>query len=454
MNALIARLLVFPLMTLMTSMTSLAAASTPLTLAEAVDRAVGHNAGLRAVHGTTEAAAAGVELSRSALLPRLDGTVGAIYTDHPVQVFGLKLLQNDLSGGDMGLGALKDPAARADVTARLDLQVPVLDVSSWYVLDAAARGADAASAGERAAVAQLVVQVVSIYHGVQLAEARQSVAHDAVESARADVSRARAQAGTGMATEADVLGLAAALAGLEEAALVASGDATVARAELARLLDEADASGYTLTTPLDAPPPAVNTAADPRANHPELLRADAGLAAATAAQHSAAASYLPTVGLSASLEGHRESLEDAGGRAWMVGGFLRVNLFAGLGDAARHDAAEAEVRRAEAQRDDAHRSLDVALRRARLAVGQAEERTRVSTEAVTHAREAHRLIRTRFENGMAQSADVLRTQIAFLEAETHHLAALYARHVAAVQLAAATGELDATYLSPHGSMSK
>lgn len=424
-----------------------ALAAPALTLNDAIERAVAHDPALRGADAGLRRARGQAAEARSMLLPRLDASAGGIYTNHPVHAFGLALLQDDLALSDMDPARLTDPDAKGDLTARLDLQANLVDVAAWYALAAAGHGADAAQAARSGAEARLVAQVVAAYHGLQLAVSRAQVASEAVTAAEADVERARAQAAGGSATEADVLGLQAALAALREDALVARGDAELAAADLDRLLglETATAAEHVLTTPLDAPAPAVAASTAPRADHPQLLEVDAQVEAAEAARRRATMAYLPTLGVQASLEGHRAELGQDGGNAWFAGAFLRMNLFAGLGDAARSDMAEADLQRAAAARAEVGAGLALALRRARLAVEQAEGRVRVSTEAQAHARESHRLVRARFENGMAQAADVLRSRSALLDAEMHLLQAQYARHMAAAALAAADGSLDRTW---------
>ena len=427
-----------------------AQAAPALTLNDAIERAVAHDPALRGADAGRRLARGQAAEARSMLLPRLDATAGGVYTNHPVQAFGLSLLQDDLAPADMSPGKLTDPDARGDLTARLDLQATLVDVAAWYALAAAGRGADAAEAARAGAEARLVAQVVAAYHGVQFAVARAKVAAEAVSAAEADAERARAQAAGGSATEADVLGLQAALSALTEEALVARGDAELAAADLDRLLglEPTAAADHVLTTPLDAPAPAAQTMAvptAPRADHPQLREIEAQVEAAEAARRRATMAYLPTLGVQGSVEGHRAELGQEGGNAWFAGAFLRLNLFAGLGDAARGEMAEASLERALAARDEVRAGLALALRRARLAAEQAEGRIRVSTEAQTHARESHRLVRARFENGMAQAADVLRSRSALLDAEMHLLQARYARHMAAAALAAADGTLNRTW---------
>lgn len=415
----------------------------PLSLEEAVRRAAADNPALRAAAAAADGVGARRDEARSALLPRLDFGESFTRTDQPVAVFGARLAQASLRPADLEIDTLEDPDARNDFVSRLDLQAPLVDVGRWYALRAAAGHEDAARGAVRADEARVVAGVVRAYFGARLADARLEVAREAAAAARADLDRAHVMRDAGMATDADVLGLETQRAALDEAVIAAGGDVAVARAELARLLGAPVDTAFELTTPLDSASVPVAPAADtPAADHPALAQADALVAAAEAQQAAAGWSLAPTLVAQASLERHRAEIAGDGEMHWLAGVALRVNLFGGLGDRARLDAAEAERSRAEALRADARAGVALAIRRARIGLDQAAARRRVTDEAVALARESHRLERARFEAGMARAADVLRTRAALLDAEARHLAALHAARVAAADLAAARGELD------------
>jgi outer membrane protein TolC len=432
------------------------ALATPLSLDDAIRRAAADNPALRAGAAAADGVAARRDEARSALLPRLDFGESVARTDQPVAVFGARLAQESLRPADLQIGTLEDPDARNDFVSRLDLQAPLVDVGRWYALRAAATHEDAARSAVRADEARVVAAVVRAYFGARLADARLEVAREAAAAVRADVARARSMRDTGVAKDADVLALETQRAALDEAVIVATGEVAVARAELARLLGSPLDTAFALTTPLDAPggagpapaagePPeaAVAAPADaPAPHHPALAHADALVAAAEAQQAGARWSLAPVVVAQASLERHRAELTGDGATHGFVGVSLRLNLFGGLGDRARLDAAEAERSRAEALRDDTRAGVALAIRRARIALDQAAARRQVTGDAVALARESHRLERARFEAGMAHASDVLRTRAALLDAEARHLAALHAARVAVFDLAAARGELN------------
>ncbi|MGM0578427.1 MAG: TolC family protein [Myxococcota bacterium] len=420
---------------------------TPLTLEDAIARSGTHNAQLRAASASADASAAQADEARSALLPRADLSETLIRTDGPLQVFGARLSQEAVEQQHLQVSSLNEPDPLTDWATRLSVEAPIVHVSGWYAVRAAARGEDAARAAVRAAEAEVVAGTVRAYFGVKLADARLAVAEESLEAALADLERIEALRAEGMATDIDVLELQTHVAALEERRIAAEGAVDVARARLVRVLGAPRDARFALTTPLDSPAPApLEEAGDPLPDHPDLERAEALAEAAEAQKTRAKMAFLPSLHLQAALESHREHFTDefANGELlhWFVGLSLRINLFAGLGDRARLDAAKAGRERADAMRSDARDALDLAVEQARVAVAQADARLEVAREGVAAARERHRLERARLEAEMAETADLLRARADLLDAESRRLAALYSRHVAAVELAAALGTLD------------
>ncbi|MGH9463641.1 MAG: TolC family protein, partial [Vicinamibacteria bacterium] len=116
--------------------------------------------------------------------------------------------------------------------------------------------------------------------------------------------------------------------------------------------------------------------------------------------------------------------------------------FDGLGKKARLDMASANLRRKEAEREQVEDQLLLELRRAYLDRGASFERVRVTEGAAEQARESHRITQTRYEAGLTNVTELLRSQAASLESEVRHLTALYEQRLADARLELATGTLD------------
>ncbi|HFB98708.1 MAG TPA: TolC family protein, partial [Bryobacterales bacterium] len=98
-------------------------------------------------------------------------------------------------------------------------------------------------------------------------------------------------------------------------------------------------------------------------------------------------------------------------------------------------------RAAEAKKREAEAGVRLQVRQAYADLMAAQERVEVASAAVAQAEESLRIIKNRYEAGLATVTDLLRNETALLEARTRRLAALYDQRVAAAMLELATGAL-------------
>jgi outer membrane protein TolC len=254
---------------------------------------------------------------------------------------------------------------------------------------------------------------VNTYGRALLLDALGRAARAAVVAAERDVKRARDRQDVGRATGAE---------------------ADVARARLNDLV------GAPLDTVfvLDAMPTAAETS-EPRAvledqaldAHPAVLLARVDQRLADAAQSGARASFLPHVAFRTVWDwnggtfGSRES-------AWLVGTENRFNLFRGLADRARLAQAAVAVERRVLDRTRIENEARLEARAAIARLAAAEARRTVARTVVAQARESARIVRDRYENGMADVTALLQVARAELDAEAQEAAA----HVERLQRAA------------------
>ncbi len=125
----------------------------------------------------------------------------------------------------------------------------------------------------------------------------------------------------------------------------------------------------------------------------------------------------------------------------MVAGQVRWNLFAGGGDLARLRAATEAASRAAAERQSAETGLRLEVWTTRAQLEAAVAREVVGRSAVLQARESQRIIRDRYDAGLASVNDVLRAANALLDAETLRISSIVDVMVARAALDRATGKI-------------
>ena len=427
----------------------------PLSLGEAIERALERNPRVVGAVAEAEASAARVDQARGAFLPRLDYVESATRSDNPVFVFGSLLNQRKFTEEHFDVDRLNHPSPLNLFQSRFTLRQTIFAGGRNYLeLQSRKLGREQALEGQREAEMQVIFQVVQSYYGIQIAERHLQVVQDAVAVAEEDLRRSRAMREAGMATDADVLSLQVHVADLQQKEIEARNLVSIQRAELNEVLGEPLDEELVLITPLadkevrfehepEEPEELEKLEKVAVESHPALRRSELAFEAADLARRLARSSFLPSVDLDAGWESDRAGFTGDGGTNWLLGVSLRFNLFNGLRDRAAVQEAAAKLRKARAEKTQAESRVRLELRRAYLELAAARRRRDVALRTAEQARESHRITRSRHEAGLASVTDLLRSHNVLLTTEVRQLSAAFE-----VRLAAAAVELAAGTLSP------
>ena len=142
-------------------------------------------------------------------------------------------------------------------------------------------------------------------------------------------------------------------------------------------------------------------------------------------------------------EADRQRFINRGGANWLAAVSLRWNLFNGSADKARIAETEYLVKRAESDIQHTDSAVRLQVRRAWAALRAAEQCIEVAKASVAEAEESLRITQNRYQAGMNNVTDLLRTETAVLESRTRYLAAVHDQRVAATMLEFAAGTLNA-----------
>jgi outer membrane protein TolC len=422
-----------------------AVAQEPLTIDGAVRAAIARNASLRAVRAGVDEAAARTAETRSGFYPRLSVTEGWQRGDEPVFVFGSLLSSRQFAASNFAIDALNHPEPIGFFRTTFGVEQLIYDGGRQRAAAAAASlSQDIAAASVDQASAGIALQTTQTFGRLLASEAAKRAADAGLESARQDLTRAEQRRDAGRATDADVLSLVVHVADLQQRSIQANSDAAVARAELNRLMG----------TPVDAPlvaaaptpmapasaPDLASLVAEADAARPEIKRALAASRLAEKTRSQTTAALIPQVAAQAAYDLSGTQIADRAG-SWIVGGQVRWTFSTGGAELAARKVAAAAITRATAESDDVRSAVHVEVVTAIGRVESARAREAVGRAAADQARESQRIIRDRFEQGLAGVNDVLRASTAVLEAEANRTAAVVDLIVADATLRHAVGRL-------------
>jgi outer membrane protein len=412
----------------------------PLTLADAVARALAGSYPLREMEARRTQAEAGLELARSATRPRASVDLGYQRTNH-VDEFGV------VQPG--GAFEIIYPDVPENYSSRVGARWPIYDGGrSTAARGAAAADVRAAASDEAALRSDLRLQVVTAYWNVLTT--RQNVQVLERSLARLDVQRGdvKARLDAGFIPPSDLMNVDAQRASQRALLIEVQSRRDTDELTLRELVFWPADAPLELAEPLEPPAPAV----DPL----ERLTREA---AAARAERAALVARVESASrrVEGARAGLRPSLTFAGGydyarpnprifprvaewnSSWDAGAFVNWPFYDGGRTRAETAQAQAAEQAARARLAEFDRQLRVEVGQRRLEQHAAVAAIAAADEGVKAAAEAQRVLRERYKVGVATNTEVLDAEVALLTAELTRTRALVGAELAQARLDRAVG---------------
>jgi outer membrane protein TolC len=419
------------------------AATMPLSLADAVGRALEHNLGV--VNGVQDNRAARAERLRrlSALLPDVSARVSGTR-----ETINLRAQGFDFTIPGLSVPTLVGPFGVAD--ARVSVSQSIFnwsDVTRWRAAKASERASQYAAKNDR----ELVVLATGYWYLAVIAD------HATVDAIRAQVTTAQTlhdravdQNKAGVIASIDVLRARVELQTQQQRLIAAETQLAIDKLTLARVIGLPNGQEFQVTdtvpyAPLDALTleQALGRARETR---PDYLSAQARVRAAELARQSAVASNYPSLSADANIGTIGSPNFGSARGTFSVAIALNVPIFQGarlLADTLQADAALAQQRAAladlDGQIDDEVRTAFLRLRSSADLVAVARSNIELADQTLLQAQH-------RFTAGVADNLEVVQAQESVADANQSYIASLYSYNLAKISLAQALGIAESSAL--------
>lgn len=384
----------------------------PMTPERAVGIAMGRHPVVRAAEGDVASAEAERKIARSGWLPRVDVTADWVRSTNPVFVFGSKLGRETFGQSDFALDALNRPDSYTNAATRLSVRQNVWDAGRTFLYGRASKlGVDAAERSRSRTRDEIAFGARKAFWDAVLAQRMLEVTRAAEAAARANADLVRRHVEEGLAVVSDRMAAEVRLAEVEAIRIRAEQGNGVARAALAQALGlRREAIG-----PLAPPPVSAETAEDDEGfladealrARPDLSALDARVDQAATAERIARSYWLPEIGVGGQIEWNGGRPFGRDGSNWTVGVSVRIPVFEGLESLARTARARADLEKIRAWRDAAADGVRLQVEAARADCVSAAARLRAAESSLQAADEALRIVRDRYEEGMAVIVELL-----------------------------------------------
>jgi outer membrane protein len=417
-----------------------------LALSEAVSRALENNPDLAADAPGQQAARSEFKATKAGYLPRIDFEQSYLAGDNPVFVFGTLLTQRRFTAENFALPSLNNPSAIDNLQTRATLQQSIWDFGrTGNQREQAQLGIEMADQFHEEHRRQVMLSVFDGYYSTSLALDALETARVALRSAESLESQAKARVESGLAVEADLLRSRVYLSTAKQQEIQAQGQLEAARAQLNRLMGNPLGEAVGLTASLTVTRISVHSEeallAEQKKRRPDYQNLLAELHQAELAVSARSKERLPVIAGYTTWEADNPSLHGHGGSNWSAGITLRWNLFAGGNDVAQLEAARQRLEQKRRQVSAMDSAMALEVRRALIQYRAAEQQVEAAKAAEAQSEEGLRILRNRYDAGLATMTDLLSAETARSSARTTLAQAIYRQRLSYAQVEYAGGIL-------------
>ncbi|MBL1262414.1 TolC family protein [Methylomicrobium sp. RS1] len=404
------------------------AESAALTLERAVNLAIERNPDLQIANERIGQAEAAIGESLAAFYPQIKARLSYRYSDNPAEAFGMIVAQRRFSFGQN----INQPNGVTDF--RPEVQ------ATWSLYRGGRDYHQNQAAGLDKEIFELELSAVrnNLIHGVTdgfytlvVAQENQAIAHRAIEAVQSELTETRKRHAAGTMLKADVLSLETRLGAAREVEIRAQNASEMARTVLRTLLDFPQSDPIEPLIDREHPVPRLpeafdNLQAQAFGNRPEIQIAQRQIEARQLELKIALGENLPRVDAFVNYGLNERSPEFSSAHDNVTSGVaVEMDLFSGLGTAARVRKAERRLAEAKAQRHKIELQIGREVKNASLELQEALQRAEVARTAVAAAEEAFRLVTVQHRAGAATVTRFLETEVARDRAQTQWMAARY-----------------------------
>ncbi len=426
-----------------------------LTLTQAVARALEHNPELAMDTPALEAAKSDAGAAKGGYWPRVDFEQSFGGGNNPVYVFGTLLTQRRFTAANFNIATLNNPDPVKNLQTRLMAQQNIWDGGRTRRMSQAAQiGVEMTQHGHEENVRRTLLGVLDSYYSLAAARESFESSRVAVESAEALVKQAQARVDSGLAVEADLLRSRVYLASAQQNEIQAQGQVQIATSALNRIMGSPLEGPIGKTSPLSPAalpmPQEEALRGEMRKLRPDYQQLEAEIRQAEIDVRSRQMEFWPTIGAFATWEMDNPSFSQYGGNNWIAGIGLRWNLFAGGSDNAKLKAGRERLEQKRRQLSALESAMNLELHRAIVQCQAVAEQLKVAQSAESQSIEGLRILKNRYEAGLATMTDLLSAESARAMSRTGLAEAAYRYRVSYAQIEYVAGILNpqSTALNP------
>ena len=385
-----------------------------LTLQDALGSAMRNNNEIALAKLDQESAAARFGQTNAVFLPKVNLSYTAMATNNPLNAFGFKLQQQSVSPADFNPELLNNPPATENYMAKVEWNQPLLNLDMIYQRKAAKQQMDVYYYKKERTKEYLAFEMQKAYAQLQLSHQSVSVLKEALSTSNSVFKTSQNFFEQGYLQKSDLLLVQVQVASLESKLAEATSIVQNASDYISLLMGVQGNIVYAVA-PLDKVIEAETEMTQVPGDRADFKALTSALQAQEIMVNATRMSLLPKLNAFANYLINDKAITGFGSSSYLIGVQFSWNIFNGT--SSHYQTAEQKIaysrieQQLSYQKEQSQLELNKALRQ----LQDAEVALQQHDISVNQAAEALRILKNRFEQGLASTNDVLKSQSALSE---------------------------------------
>lgn len=364
--------------------------------------------------------------TRASYLPNITASYTFMNTNSPLNAFGFKLNQSRIAMEDFNPDLLNDPKNISDFSPKIEFQQPIINMDAVYMKKAGIVKTEVLKIKQERTLEYIRFEVRKAYMMLQLSYKMHQTLLDARKTTLANKKVIENYYANGLIQKSDVLYMDVRINEINAMIQFAKSNIQNASDYLFLLLNE-DSAGkiFKPTTELTYENKILGSETKLDPNRKDLQAYEKSLEAYDWMIKSSKSKFLPRLNAFGSFELHDYKPWEFGGKGYLLGLQLSWNLFDGLKSKSEQAAFHAERNKAKAEIEQYTQQSELELKQAVRQIIDADYKVTTAQSAWEQSKEAYRIRKNRFEQGLEKSSDLLTAETLMSQKELEYHQAIF-----------------------------
>lgn len=373
-----------------------------------------------------ESASADFQQSNALFLPNITASHTAMITTNPLMAFGSKLNQAILTPADFDPNLLNNPKRTENYATQIEVLQPLINVDGIYQRQAAKSKMEAYGLQAARTKEYLVLEVSKAFMQLQLAYKAVAVMNQANQTAQANLKMVNDFYDQGLLQKTDLLDVQVRVGEVSNHVQAARSNVKNASDYLAFLMNESDASQvYQPDQELSAEIETAVFDLSLSENRKDILAIDKSSEAYEKMLQSGKMTFLPRLNAFGNYQMYDDQLFGTNAKGYLVGAQLSWTLFDGYKSLGQLQKSKIEYEKAGVEADQYKAQSQMELNTAYRQLKDAENKANNAELALRQSKEAYKIRKDRFEEGLVKTSDLLMSETQMYQKELEYLQTVF-----------------------------